>query len=90
MATEASQAAKSLPYVEIYQKYRGGTISWEECIHHLLARCRGAELEEDNFRGVHLDLLEMDPFGYSIWCWSGRLKEVIEGMYQRLTMHRHY
>lgn len=90
MAAEDRQDLKPLPFLEAFNKYRDGSISWEEYIHHLLAQRRGAEVREDNLQGIHHTLLETDPFGYCIWCWSGRSENsnIDEDPIGRCRFHR--
>lgn len=63
-------------FLEAFRRMKSGLISWDEYIRHLLARTTGVEHEDDDVDGVYLKLLNTDPFGYSIWCFSNEVGNV--------------
>ncbi|RYP53705.1 hypothetical protein DL770_010982 [Monosporascus sp. CRB-9-2] len=66
----------SLCFLEAFQAKKDGIITEEEYVHHLLAHSTGVEHEEDETQGKDWELLERDPFGYSIQCWCRRISPV--------------
>jgi|SRR5271170_1726395 len=68
----------SLCFLEAFQEKQKGNITEQEYIHHLFVHCQGVEHERDELVQIDWDLLETDPFGYSIRCWS-RLMDHVKG-----------
>ncbi|OCK72959.1 hypothetical protein K432DRAFT_411165 [Lepidopterella palustris CBS 459.81] len=66
----------SLCFLAAFETKQNGQITEKECLHHLFAHCTGVEHEEDETPGMDWKLLETDPFGYSIHCWSKRINPV--------------
>ncbi|QIX02278.1 hypothetical protein AMS68_007795 [Peltaster fructicola] len=60
----------ALCYMPAATAYRDGKITWEEYLHDLLIHCTTGWHDEDNEeRGFYHQLLEVDPFAYSLYCW---------------------
>ena len=68
----------SLCFLEAFEEKQKGNITEQEYIHHLLVHCQGVEHERDELVKVDWKLLEIDPFGYSVRCWS-RLMNHVKG-----------
>jgi hypothetical protein len=66
----------SLCFLEAFQEKQKGNITEQEYIHYLLVHCQGVEHEGDDWREIDDNLLETDPFGYSVRSWSLRIDHV--------------
>lgn len=66
-------------FLQAFKAKENGKISWDEYIHHLLARCGGVKHEADNQTGSFDELSNTDPFGHSIWLWSDKVG-LVKGM----------
>jgi hypothetical protein len=85
-----------LSFLQAARAYKSGTISWDEYIHSLMARCAGVVHEEDESDDWHTDLRRIDAFAHSIWSWSRKI-EPVKGWFRRdltlllanTTLYRH-
>ena len=59
----------SLCFIEAFQEKQKGNITEQEYFHHLFLHCEGVEYERDELVKLDWDLLEIDPFGFSVRCW---------------------
>ena len=66
----------SLCFLAAFEAKQNGEITEKEYFHYLFAHCIGVEHKEDETSGIKWKLLRIDPFGYSIQCWSRRMNPV--------------
>jgi hypothetical protein len=75
-----------LSFLQAARAYKSGTISWDEYIHRLMARCAGIVHEEDESDDWYTDLHRIDAFTHSIWSWNRKVEPVKDWFGRDLTL----